>query len=436
MPRKPPLLPPPATHPDEPPFACPEINKGWIPYIIGALRPMKYPEYWAGTLEENRQARQDVANLIHQLSIAGGCMEDNCCPDVPSTVTTLHRLSTDGTTLEMSVDDGVTWVPDNADPRSQVQTTPAPVPGIASTKCDAAENMVQGLKEAQELISNTAAAGGTLQEITLNVILAILSFLFLPPAGAALLVVLVAGLVRKFLDMGQENYDALFTEDNWDRVRCALYCGMDDDGKLSGAGMAETKRYIYRHIAGNNTPNGAAQNIVDVINFVGLPGLNFIAYTGQATGANCNACECDDCQISYDFRTLPFSWLFQGVHGTWVPETGWKSTYRTNDGTNTFYTAELEYIFGKPCTALGVDLEWLMADGSPGVQHAYFHTLRKVGEEMVWDSGYNLQPGTGSHHEAFPFANAGNPAYGFRFGVVNIDAPASHYLQKVEIGNF
>src|SRR5512147_317295 len=127
MARKTPLLPPPTTHPDEPPFACIEINQSWIPYIIGALRPMRYPEYWAGTLEENRTARKDVNNLINQLSIAGECGDMECCFITETTTVILHQVNSVTLQLEISVDGGQTWTPDPESPVNQIASQPSPI---------------------------------------------------------------------------------------------------------------------------------------------------------------------------------------------------------------------------------------------------------------------------------------------------------------------
>lgn len=431
MAKKTPLLPPPVAHPDEPPFACIEINMGWIPYVIGALRPMKYPEYWAGTLEQNRTARQDVSNLINQLSIAGDCMDDNCCPDVPSVVTILHRLSPDGTTLEMSVDNGETWVQDNTDPRSQILSLPPPVPGVAATVCDAAENIVQGLKHAQQIISDQSAGGGTLFEIAIELVAALFGLFFLGPVAAGLLVVIAAAIIKSVLQIGKEAYDDLFTGNVWDIVRCAFACSLEDDGTITADGVTNAKHEIYKNIPGDNNVFGAAQNVVDLVNFVGLAGLKFLAATGNSSGADCSACECATCSLVLDFRELPYSWLANGVVGKWELGDGWRSTYKTIVEGIEYFTAQYEYRFLKPCSPDHVYLTWTMGDPRQGSPRAYWHTLRKVDGELVWDEGFNLQPGIGEHVEGFPFNGA--EIYGFRFGVLNIGDGADHFIQRVAI---
>lgn len=331
-------LPPPTTFPDDEPLVCIKLNAAWIPYIIGAIRPMKYPEYWAGTLEENRFARQCFALLVHQLSVIDGCEDDmsgcDCFEEIVTTI--LHRLSSDGSTFELSVDGGETWVPDPADPRSSIPDVPSPNTPGSKAKCDAADNIVQGLKEAQTIISDTASGEGSLQALAIEIVTALLALLLLPPAGVVLLVPLIIGIVRHFLSMGKAAYDALFTEERWDIVRCAFYCAVNDDGHLSAEGMQRAKNYIYSHIPGDNTPTGAAQNIVDVINFVGLAGLNLIAMTYQASGADCSDCECENCVGDFQFQTLPYHWMLSAVSGTWQAGKGWTNT--KFDNISEYYT--------------------------------------------------------------------------------------------------
>lgn len=419
--------------PDETPTVCIEINMHWIPFLIAAVYPSRYPEAWLGTLEENKQARQDVLELIRLFMEAFDCgMSSDCCPE-NLTIIIQHQLAADQSSMEMSIDGGQTWLPDSTDPRAQIPETPAPVGSVVATKCDAAENIVQGLQEAQVIISNTASGEGSLQEIALEVITAILAFLLLPPAGAAILLTVVIGLVRHFLALGKANYDALFTSEHWDIVRCAFFCALDDNGKLSAAGMNGAKIYIYQHMPGDNHPNGAAQNHVDLINFVGLAGLNLIAYTYQSSGANCSACECDTCEHDLDFKTEPFYWLADDIKGSWVSGSGWKSSYKTVDGGGTHYIAQYEMIFATPCTAESVHLEWTIADWLSGQAHAYFHKLTQVGNELVWDGGYNISPGLGNHSEGFVFASAENPVYGIRFGVVNDIVKVDHFLERITI---
>lgn len=400
---------------------------------------MKYPEYWAGTLEENRTARQDVGNLINQLAIAGDCMDDNCCPDVPSTVTILHRVASDNSSLEMSIDGGETWLPDNTDPRGQVMSTPAPVGSVAASKCEAAANIVQGLMEAQTVISDTLSAGGSLQTLALEVITAILALLLLPPLGAAVLLTIVFGLIRHFLAMGQAAYDALFTAENWDRVTCAFYCAMDDDGKLSASGMETAKRIIYKNVPGQNSPTGAAQNIVELINFVGLAGLNLFAYTYQADGANCDDCECPTCEIDYDFQVLPFYWVLDDVKGTWElgANKGWKSIYKVTTD-QTYYVAKIEQTFVEPCFAGYLHLSFFITDHPDRNARVGFDRLLMVDNVLTWENnGFNISPGEpGAHSDTVVFSSQfSTPVYGFRLTVLNIAKPVGHYLSSVAIDN-
>jgi len=364
-------------------------------------------------------------------------MGDNCCPDVPSTATILHRIASDNSSLEMSVDNGVTWFPDNADPRSQVMSVPPPVPGVTATVCDAADNIVQGLQEAQTLISNTASGQGTLQEITLEVVIAILGFLLLPPIGAALLLTLVIGLVRRFLQMGKENYDAMFTAERWDIVRCAFACALEDDGHLTAAGMSEAKRYIYLHIPGDNHPNQPAQNFVDIINFVGLAGLNLITVTYQPSGANCDDCNCDECGFDYNFRNLPYNWFFNDVKGTWEAGTngGWKSTYKTKTDIN-YWIAALEYRFSEPCFEPYFHFEFTITASQYLDARASFDVLLMVDDELVWtENGFNVPTGgVGFHRDTVISSLSGStPVYGIRFTLFNLNAFVGHVIHQVQL---
>jgi len=386
-------LPPPTTYPDEPPFVCIKINQAWIPYIIGALRPMRYPEYWAGTLEENRFARQAFALLIHQLSVVTGCEDEmSGCDCFEEIVTTIkHRVGSDGSSLELSIDGGQTWVNDPADPRSNIPVVPSSNTPGSKAKCDAADNIVQGLMEAQQTISNTASGEGSLQAIALEIVIALLSLLLLPPLGAALLVPLIIGIVRHFLSMGKAAYDALFTLERWDIVRCAFYCGLDEDGHLSASGLQKAKHYIYMHIPGDNTPTGAAQNIVDVINFVGLAGLNLIAMTYQPSGADCADCECEECVGDLPFTSNPYHWLLNDAKGKWELGKGWTNTIF--DGISEYYTQITIPMQG--CLAMQWEVQFHHEQSPFDHKGIDFQYEDPVTGELIWTAnGFNLGGGT------------------------------------------
>src|SRR5437868_390967 len=134
----------PPTHVNDAPHQSICVNVEWIPAIIAMINPAKYPEFWAGTLDENRRARREIQNLLYLISTAEECDMSICCE--PAIY--IYRQNPDTGRAERSSDFGTSWTPDPADPvYHTTQQIPPVTSGVSSTKCDAATNFSEHFNE-------------------------------------------------------------------------------------------------------------------------------------------------------------------------------------------------------------------------------------------------------------------------------------------------
>jgi len=294
MPEQP--LPPPPAHPDEPPFVCVQINQSWIPYIIGLLRPAKFPEYWSGTLAENRNARRDVQNLIYQFQNREDCGDmasnQDCCIDIQ----VLTQVNVDTGNIEISIDNGLTWQPKGGTVKTFI---PNPVPpvtsGVSANKCDAATN---GMAQFQYWIDHTSDAfdiAVTLLEFAIlvagiiaNAVLLIVTGGGITAFEAAIFEVLGAALAAVWAG-GKTLFANYWTVEVKDNLVCALYCHIGEDGSFTEAQFQAFRRNIR-----DVMPAGAAKTLfLGFIDSVSRQGLNSMCASGATGDADCSDCSCN-----------------------------------------------------------------------------------------------------------------------------------------------
>ena len=288
---------PPPMHPDEEPFVCVRINQFWIPYIIGLLRPAKFPEYWSGTLAENQNARRDVQNLIALFQELDPCAEGeggtvtNCCVEIQI----INRINVATGGMEQSSDGGVTWHPSPNSPVSVIVEPPPPVTsGVAGTKCDAATNamaQIQGWIDHVSVAFDTAIA---LFDFALLVAAAILDAILLILSAGELSVVeaqIIAGIgaiLSAVWNGGKTLFVDYWTPDVKDTILCQLYCHIGTDGSFD-----ETQFQALRVGLSANLPPGLAKNLfLAWVGVTGKQGMNSMAASGATAEADCSDCSC------------------------------------------------------------------------------------------------------------------------------------------------
>jgi hypothetical protein len=277
--------------------------------------PAKYPEYWAGTLEQNRTARKDVMTLMQIISEAEDCdMAKECCV-TPAQIT---RVNPDGGVIEVSYDGGATWS-NSPDTVQKYITIPEPpvTSGVAGTKCDAATNVqtqVQAWIDQVLTDFDTATAlldfALAVAEAVLAAVLTILSLGTLTVAQALVLPIIAAGATAAFA-AGKVAFEDYWTPEALSAVLCAAYCCIADDGSFNEAQF----KCFWNKCNTDLSPGPAKMLFMGFLSSVGASGLSAMAASGTNADADCADCVCfDDCASHF----VIWDSLSNGAHGSIV----------------------------------------------------------------------------------------------------------------------
>ena len=215
---------------------------------------------------------------------------DNTCCDQQAI---LHRTTNEGD-LQVSYDNGTTWVQDPNDPRLQIVAIPPPVPGVSATKCDAASNGLSHLKDMQAETSQQVASYATAGELALAILGLIFSIVasgLVPPLLVVLVPVIIA-MASTLIDHSQAEYDALFSLQVWDEMLCILHCNISDDGHFTQSQYESVVAQCLTDISGGTAEFSAARSLKRMIRVMGAQGLNNICSYGNSANSDCSSCNC------------------------------------------------------------------------------------------------------------------------------------------------
>jgi len=209
------------------------------------------------------------------------------------------NVSTD--TVQTTPDNGTTW--NNApqlDPRIST-IYQLPPRGGSDPQCDAAENMLLKLQNMVLIFENEIAA---FQAAT--AVLAII-LVFLP--GAGIVIDALLAICDLLITIGASAIAAAFTSDQWDLIRCILYCNIESDGTVTEADYNGILADIYTQCS----------TVVYDVMFTLLPGIGWVGLTnagatGEAVG-DCSACSCM-WTYTWDFKANGASDWFADPSGT------------------------------------------------------------------------------------------------------------------------
>lgn len=263
---------------DPPQRRCIQINIPDDPEHIaifwGVLRGLSDWQRWereptkSGTL-----VAQVWREVVYAIEWENSCM--GCCPEP-----TNSRYNSAGQ-LEVSYDNGATWVVDNSlDDRFSGAISPN-LPGEDGDekKCVGATAAAEYVK--QNLI-DSLTTGMTFAELnSAGVALAAV----LGVTGVGLLIAAFAAAV--FL-AGVAATQAAFTSGVWTDFKCILYCRSEDDASFTAMGWEQVKADILA------TYTGVVSAVLyNWVNSVGPVGLTNAARSGFATTGDCSGCDCD-----------------------------------------------------------------------------------------------------------------------------------------------
>jgi hypothetical protein len=284
----------PAPHIEDEPTVAVCINQEWASVLMGQIWGLRYPEAWAGTLEENRRARNEIKNLITMLSGTEGCDDMGCCVEVAI----INRVNVTTGIIERSRDGGATWYP-APNPLQEIIIQPVPpvTSGVADNKCDAATNVRQKIEQWVEQVSNdfdtaeslTAFASAVIEAI----VVAVLAILLLPALGPfeALIIPMIGGALAAVWGAGKAAFDAYWTNEQLDTVLCAAYCNIGEDGAFTDAQFTA----FWNECNSNLPANPAKMLFMGFLSSIGTPGINTMAASGLSANADCGNCPCGEC---------------------------------------------------------------------------------------------------------------------------------------------
>lgn len=188
--------------------------------------------------------------------------------------------------VEVTYDDGVTWTEDPAaDPRTSTALIQAKAAG---SECDAATNIVNFLQTNVNQVTGIFADFGTAG----GVVGALVSFFMtafglLGPFGV--IITLFFALAAYLVELGDAAITVAFAGDEWETIKCEIYCRVPPEGKFSEADMEEIRGAISSHV------NATAAGVVNgMLLLMGPVGTTNAVHTGSG-GTDCGGCDCGAC---------------------------------------------------------------------------------------------------------------------------------------------
>ncbi|HSS97576.1 MAG TPA: hypothetical protein VLK33_11125 [Terriglobales bacterium] len=276
-------IPAPDIDPDAGDMICVTYSRSWTAVLMSACSQLTQLSSWQGTDEEKKLAVMRATNLQAMLQKEIGCDMGGCCYD-----TVLRRITPDGQ-IEISINGG-DWIPDPADPRGSAPTYPPPVMDEHHTKCDAATNVNQHFNDIISETSSQLGGTGALIEVA-AAIAAVIFAIFLAPETIPEMIPVVLPLISAIVFLGQSAFDAYFSSDVHDQILCAIYCTISDAGTFTDSSYAA----LISKLSADLPPSPAKDYFVQIVQRVGLPGMNDYAAIGESADADCASCTCGDC---------------------------------------------------------------------------------------------------------------------------------------------
>jgi len=277
------------------PLACPVFSEEFIPYLIGLLDIYQFTDKFLGTDEE----RQHSVDLFTDLRTILMSSQNCCCGSESLTIVIEHRITIDGR-VEISIDGGSTWSSDPNDISHNIPAYPPPVTaGVSATKCDAATN---GHQHALDMIAEISAGFDSTDtlldfiKLVADIIVDLLLIYFGAGAGIGVIDTLIEvlfGAVKDVYAAHKTAWDTYWTSDETDKILCALYCNISDDGTFTDSSYAA----VISKLQSDLTPSAQKDLFIQTYKAVGLAGLNKYCSYGSAADSDCSDCSCGVCDL-------------------------------------------------------------------------------------------------------------------------------------------
>jgi len=278
----------------DPPKICLQLeipdHPDWKAVISGLLLQ---PAYWFNWERTGDTAGAQCAAVWKEVynSIDWSSMSCGCCDDIP------HRYRVNPTTgnLEQSINGGETWSPAAGGLQDLiVEPVPPVTSGVAATKCDAATNVAGQVDQWIAQVATDFDTAASILEFATAVLVAIAAAVFaalslgaLTAAEALVIPTIMAACVAAF-GAGKVAFEAYWTTDVKDKILCAAFCNIGDDGSFT-----EAQFTAFWNDINSDLPVGPAKMLfVGFLSSVGKEGLNAMAASGMSADADCEDCSC------------------------------------------------------------------------------------------------------------------------------------------------
>jgi len=227
-------------------------------------------------------------------------MVDNCCPD-PT-----RRVDSDGF-VQVSYDNGQTYVPDPTDPRMGIiPLPPLQGPDGDEKRCKAATALAEGYKSATDQLLSSSGGWATVATLV-ELIISVLTYIF--PGLGTVAALIISTFVFALWLIGNGALAAAMTAEVYHDLECIFYCRVGDDGTFNNAEWQSVKADIQ------GTFTGIAQFYLwNWTNALGPNGLNVLTRILPAGSVDCSDCECGTCRVDD-------VWQFNHETGLWFKPT-------------------------------------------------------------------------------------------------------------------
>jgi len=339
-----------------PPKTCLQIeipdHPDWKAVISGLLFELTYWFNWERTGDTSGAQCAAVWKQVYN-SIDWSDM--SCCCEEKAKI---FRINPSTGNVEQSTDGGVTWDPAAGGIQSViVQPVPPVTSGVAGTKCDAATNVAGQVDVWIDQVSNDFTTAVSLLEFAIAVLGAILAaVLVVLSAGAltaleALVLPTLGAALAAAWGAGKAVFDAYWTTDIKDKILCAAYCNIGDDGSFTDAQFTA----FWNKVNGDLPASPAKMLFMGFLSSVGVAGLNAMAASGMSADADCSDCtECIECEIDNWHAGLWYGGTYYqdgvgGVTGTEISRDATSITIQSADRGDGQQVISLSTPFGTLC---------------------------------------------------------------------------------------
>jgi len=288
-------------------------NDDWIRVFVGLLAQ---PSYWFNWQRTGDTQGSQCATVWTELFDAIDWSDMSCCCGEQQPV--IYRYGAGGV-YQRSTDGGATWQ-DAPTYAYQNTSTQWPNPndlGIATSKCQAADGVVQTFK--QQIITDLNDSM-TAAEI-LGAIAAVILF-FASAGSTALIEAQITAISAAIAAAGVSAVQAAFTDAVWNKFRCLIYMVMDTDSSINQGGVDALFSMIDTEFTGIVVP--ILKSLIPASGAVPLTNM-------MRSGAGSVDADCDSCSATCDLA----NWHV-GPQGTEISRTDTtitiESVYVTGSG--------------------------------------------------------------------------------------------------------